>query len=113
MNYRDFYKKEQTLARPGQLSEKFDITKLSPKVRRGIEVELEHTPSKGKQLQDADARDIAKALKIAKDHFAACQAYGKHVAINALLVRNQTREQPLHTLDDQRRNNKQGESNGV
>ena len=69
MNYRDFYKKEQTLARPGQLSEKFDITKLSPKVRRGIEVELEHTPSKGKQLQDADARDIAKALKIAKDHF--------------------------------------------
>lgn len=70
MNYKDFYKKEQRLAGISPLSENVDIEKLSPKVRKGIEVELEHTPSKGKKIHEANPKDIAHALKVAKDHWA-------------------------------------------
>lgn len=69
MNYRDFYKKEQSLAGKKQLVENIDFSKVPPEILKGAEVELEHTPSRGKKLVDADPSDIKKSLKTAIDHY--------------------------------------------
>ena len=69
MNYRDFYKKEQSLAGKRPLVENIDFSKVPPEILKGAEVELEHTPSRGKKLVDADPNDIKKSLKTAIDHY--------------------------------------------
>jgi len=69
MNYRDFYKKEQSLSGKYPLVENIDFSKIPPEILKGAEVELEHTPSRGKKLVDADPNDIKKSLKTAIDHY--------------------------------------------
>ena len=69
MNYRDFYKKEQSLAGKYPLVENIDFSKVPPEILKGAEVELEHTPSRGKKIVDADPNDIKRSLKTAIDHY--------------------------------------------
>jgi len=80
MNYRDFYKQEQALAGSPTLAENIDLSKIPPELLKGAEVELEHTPSKGKSLRDAAPADIKIALKTSLDHYKEDKHYYEKLA---------------------------------
>lgn len=77
MNYRDFYRKEQALAGKKTLVENVDFSKIPPEILKGAEIELEHTPSRGKKLEAADEKDIKHALKTSIDHYKEDKHYYK------------------------------------
>lgn len=92
MNYRDFYRKEEALAGKKRLTENIDFSKIPPQLMKGVEVELEHTPSRGKKLEDADEKDIRFALRTATDHYKEDKNYYQKLASAGLEERSHVPE---------------------